>query len=61
MSCQAVRHAIAEGEIGEPRVAVHYAASSLMHGHIHSIDTLSFLLGDPKIEAVRGELLPRDI
>ena len=58
-SYQAVRRAIAEGEIGEPRAAIHYAATSLMHGHIHSIDTLSFLLGDPKIEAVRGELLPR--
>ena len=31
-----------------------------MHGHIHSIDTVSFLIGDPAIEAVRGELLPRD-
>ncbi|MCY3681915.1 MAG: Gfo/Idh/MocA family oxidoreductase [Gemmatimonadetes bacterium] len=60
VSYHAVRRAIAAGEIGEPRAAIHYAASSLMHGHIHSIDTLSFLLGDPKIEAVRGELLPRD-
>ena len=59
-SYHAVRDAIVAGEIGEPRAAVHYAASSLMHGHIHSIDTLSFLLGDPKIEAVRGEILPRD-
>ncbi len=56
----AVREAIAAGEIGEPRAAVHYAPSSLMHGHIHSIDTISFLLGDPEIEAVRGELIPRD-
>ena len=35
-------------------------SSSLMHGHIHSIDTLSYLLGDPGIRAVRGGLLPRD-
>lgn len=51
-----VREAIAEGKIGEPKVAVHYAASSLMHGHIHSMDTLSYLLGDPRITKVKGEL-----
>ena len=55
----AVRDAIAAGQIGKPKAVVHYAASSLMHGHIHSIDTVSFLLGDPQIKAVRGELLPR--
>jgi predicted dehydrogenase len=32
-----------------------------LHGHIHSLDTLSFLLGDPKIESVWGELFPRDL
>lgn len=53
-----VRQLIEAGRIGQPQVAVHYAPSSLMHGHIHSIDTLSYLLGDPPIEAVRGELLP---
>ncbi|MCZ6635234.1 MAG: Gfo/Idh/MocA family oxidoreductase [bacterium] len=57
----AVREVIDAEEIGEPRAVVHYAASSLMHGHIHSIDTISFLVGDPKIEAVRGELLPREM
>ena len=41
------------------KTAVHYGASSLMHGHIHSIDTLSYLVGDRKIGAVRGELIPR--
>lgn len=56
----AVKDLIDRGEIGEPKSAVHYAASSLMHGHIHSIDTLSFLLGDPKIKSVRGELHPID-
>lgn len=55
------RQLIVEGEIGEPRTAVHYAASNLLHGHIHSLDTLSFLLGDPKVESVWGELLPRDL
>ncbi len=58
---EVVKDAIAAGQIGEVQIAVHYAASSLMHGHIHSIDTVSYLIGDPEIEAVRGELLPRDM
>ena len=57
----AVKEAIAEGRIGEVKTVVHFAGSSLMHGHIHSIDTVSYLIGDPRIEAVRGELLPRDL
>ena len=57
---EVVRDAVLRGEVGEPKVAVHYAQSSLMHGHIHSIDTLSWLIGDPGISAVRGELIPRD-
>ena len=57
---EVVKDAIAAGAIGEPRTAVHFARSRLMHMGIHSIDTLSYLLGDPPIEAVRGELLPRD-
>ena len=32
-----------------------------MHMHIHSMDTLSYLLGDPGIISVRGELLPRNV
>jgi len=55
-----VKEAIAEGRIGEVKTVVHFAGSSLMHGHIHSIDTVSYLIGDPRIEAVRGELLPRN-
>ncbi len=55
------RQMIADGEIGEARTAVHYAASNLLHGHIHSLDTLSFLLGDPKVVSIWGELLPRDL
>ncbi len=58
---EVVKEAIAAGEIGDPRIVVHFAGSSLMHGHIHSIDTVSYLVGDPRIEAVHGELLPRDI
>ena len=57
----AMRELIEKGEIGEVRAVVHFASSSLMHGHIHSIDTVSYLLGDPPIERIRGELLPRDL
>ncbi len=57
---EVVRDAVLRGDVGEPRVAVHYAQSSLMHGHIHSIDTLSWLIGDPAISSVRGEIVPRD-
>ena len=32
----AVRQAIADGAIGTPQAAVHYAKSNLMHGHVHS-------------------------
>lgn len=52
------RQLIADGAIGEPRAAVHYAFTNLLHGHVHSLDTLSFLLGDPKVESVYGTLLP---
>lgn len=55
-----VKEAIEQGRIGEAKTVVHFAGSSLMHGHIHSIDTVSHLIGDPEIAAVRGELLPRD-
>lgn len=60
-SYHAARQLIADGEIGEPRTAVHYAASNLLHGHIHSLDTLSFLLGDPKVVSIWGELFPRNL
>src|SRR5690606_38547127 len=55
------RDLIASGEIGEVSAAVHYAPTNLLHGHIHSLDTLSFLLGDPKVVSVSGELFPRDL
>jgi predicted dehydrogenase len=32
-----------------------------MHGHIHSIDTLMYLLGDPMAVSVWGELRPRTL
>ena len=50
------RDMIRQGEIGEPKAAIHYASTNLLHGHIHSIDTLSFLLDDPKVESIWGEL-----
>ncbi len=55
----ATRNMIMAGDIGEPKTVVVYGTANLMHTHIHSIDTLSFLLGDPKIRGVRGDLLPR--
>lgn len=55
-----VRDAVLRGDIGEPKAVIHYAQSSLMHGHIHSIDTVSWLIGDPAIKSVRGEIIPRD-
>ena len=57
-----VKDAIARGDIGEPTHAVAYTRSNtLMHMHIHSMDMLSYLLGDPGVVSVRGELLPRDL
>ena len=57
----AMRELIEAGEIGEPQAAVHFGSRTLMSHHIHTIDTVSYLLGDPRIQAVRGELLPRDL
>lgn len=54
------RNLIEQGEIGDPLAAVHYARTNLLHGHIHSMDTVSFLLGDPKVESVWGELTAID-
>jgi predicted dehydrogenase len=50
------RRLIEQGEIGDVKQAVHFASSNLLHGHIHSIDTLMYLLGDPKPRSVWGEL-----
>ena len=51
-----MRARLVQGEVGEVRAALHYAAASLMHGHIHSVDTLMYLLGDPRALRVKGEL-----
>ena len=60
-SFQQMRKAIVDGEIGEPVATVHYASSDLLHGHIHSIDTQSYLIGDPGVKEIHGELIPRDL
>ena len=51
-----IRDAIMAGKIGVPTGAIFFGQTSLMHGHVHTIDTLHFLLGDPGIARVRGEL-----
>jgi predicted dehydrogenase len=56
-----MRELIERGEVGQPRAVVHYGSTSLLHGHIHSIDTIMFLLGDPVAKSVYGELKPRDM
>ncbi len=57
---RAIGNAITAGTIGEPRSVILFCRSTLMHGHIHSIDLASSLLGDPKILSVRGDLVPPD-
>lgn len=57
----AARDLIRQGKIGTPRAVVHYASATLLHGHIHSVDTCLFLLGDRRARSVWGELRPRDI
>ncbi len=58
----AVKDIIDRGEIGEPTHVIAYTESStLMHMHIHSMDTVSYLIGDPGVKAVRGELIPRSL
>jgi len=53
------RQLIENGEIGQVRAIAHYGATNLLHGHIHSVDTIMYLLGDPIAKSVWGELLPR--
>jgi predicted dehydrogenase len=57
---QQMRRWIEAGEIGQVRGAAHFAATDLLHGHSHSVDTLLYLLGDVRAVAVQGELRPRD-
>jgi len=53
---QAMKGLIEGGKIGEPRVAISYSVGALMHTHSHSVDTIRFLLGDPKLQRVRGDV-----
>ncbi|MGB9594965.1 MAG: Gfo/Idh/MocA family protein [Candidatus Poribacteria bacterium] len=53
------RQLMESGEIGQVRAIAHYGATNLLHGHIHSVDTIMYLLGDPIAKSVWGELLPR--
>ncbi len=54
---QALRDAIAAGEIGEPRYAVMYFYSDLIKHHPHSLDLVGMLLGDPAPVWVEGRLV----
>ena len=56
---QQARRLIADGAIGVPQAVVHFNSGTLLHVHIHTIDTILMLLGDPQLESVCGELLPR--
>ena len=58
---QEMRRRIEAGEIGEPTHAVQYGQRTLLHGHVHSVSTLMYFLGDPDAVSVWGELLPRDL
>ncbi len=56
----AARALIQKGKIGRPGAVVHFSSATLLHGHIHSVDTILFLLGDRRVKSVWGELRPRD-
>jgi len=50
------RERIAAGGIGQPRLVVAYAPGELLHTHSHTVDTILYLLGDPPVEEVQGEV-----
>jgi predicted dehydrogenase len=52
----AVRKAIDDGAVGDLQGLQQFGGSSLMHGHIHTIDTMTYLAGDAPIARVRGDL-----
>ena len=54
---QAVRTAIAAGEIGKPQFAVVYGYTDLIKHHPHTLDTASMMLGDPMPEWVEGRMI----
>lgn len=51
-----MRELIDSGRIGEPKVAIAHSTGALMHTHSHTIDTVRFLLGDPKVNYVQGSI-----
>jgi predicted dehydrogenase len=55
------RQMVAEGCVGRVQAVVHYAPATLVHGHIHSVDTILYLAGDPEVRSVWGELRPREL
>lgn len=58
---QRIRRMAEEGQLGEVMAAYYFGSGQLMHSHSHSIDTLSYLLGDPAPVAVSGQLHPETI
>jgi predicted dehydrogenase len=53
---QKMREIIEAGKIGEPRVVIAYSSGALMHTHSHTVDTVRFLLGDPKPIYIQGTI-----
>jgi len=55
-----IRAAIAEGSIGQPRLAVMSFASDLIKHHPHSLDLVEMMFGDAKPLWVEGHLVDPD-
>lgn len=51
-----MRELLDSGRIGRPKVAIAYSAGALMHTHSHTVDTIRFLFGDPKLIFVQGSI-----
>jgi predicted dehydrogenase len=56
-----MRQIAQSGELGRPKVAYYFGGGALLHTHSHSIDTLCYLLGDPRPLAVEGRLDPASV
>ncbi len=57
LAYQALRDAIARGDIGQPRFVVMYSYTDLIKHHPHTLDTASMLLGDPMPVWVEGRMI----
>ncbi len=55
------RDLIQSGKVGRVQAVVHYGIANLLHSHIHSVDTVMFLIGDSRARSVWGELRPRSL